>query len=319
MLPPAAAAGAGLCPGGDPAGADRVLRARCAAGRDRAQFARADAGAIAPGLVARAAVRRQAGRSGDPLLAALEHWPGPRGAGRAGRWLGSHDRPRAPAAGAFTELAEARGAAFAALAEPAHARCGSADGAQLGAGRYCRAPLAPAEREAALALARAQDWRRDALPRELRPLAVLHGLARASDSAGCSCYGISTAARSGGHADRTAGAIGELRDEPHRAGRRRRAAAGRGGAVLVAGPGRDRERRAAARAAAGRSRPTSRCPLPTPRDCAAQRRPRPIRSAANSAALTGSTATATGGSPPTKCSPRAPPLSASSMLTATTC
>ena len=39
----------------------------------------------------------------------------------------------------------------------------------------------PREREAVLALVRAQDWRWQRLPRLLRPLAVLHGLAARTD------------------------------------------------------------------------------------------------------------------------------------------
>lgn len=44
----------------------------------------------------------------------------------------------------------------------------------------------PQEREAALALAQQQDWRSARLPRAMRPLVVLHGLARSSVSGGTS-------------------------------------------------------------------------------------------------------------------------------------
>lgn len=116
------------------------------------------------------------GRSGDPLLALLEQWPGPRETltGLVAGWEGMTGAAPLPSA-AFLELAEARGAGFAALAE--------AGEAALRMGRnWALADIAahlshPAEHLAVLDMARAQDWRREALPRALRPLAVLHGLA----------------------------------------------------------------------------------------------------------------------------------------------
>ena len=117
--------------------------------------------------------------SGEPLLVALEHWPGSRDAltGLAGGWeamIGAAPLPPA----AFLALAEARGRGFAALAPEGPPR-----EAALRLGRnWALADIAahlshPAERETVQELARAQDWRRAPLPRALRPLAVLHGLA----------------------------------------------------------------------------------------------------------------------------------------------
>ena len=116
---------------------------------------------------------------GDPLLAALENWPGSRDAltGLVEGWEAMTGVAPLPPA-AFLALAEARGRGFAALAGE-----GTPREAALRLGRnWALADIAmhlshPAERQAALDLARAQDWQRSALPRGLRPLAVLHGLA----------------------------------------------------------------------------------------------------------------------------------------------
>lgn len=84
--------------------------------------------------------------------------------------------------GALECFADGRGAAFAALArhigEPA-----AAPAAERAARGWALADLAAKlgqaeERAAALDLAARQDWARIALPRRLRPLQVLHGLAR---------------------------------------------------------------------------------------------------------------------------------------------
>lgn len=83
---------------------------------------------------------------------------------------------------ALEDFAAGRGAAFAALAH--HMGLADAASAAERAGRgWAAADLAaklgqPEERAAALELAARHDWGRVALPRRLRPLQVLHGLAR---------------------------------------------------------------------------------------------------------------------------------------------
>ncbi len=83
---------------------------------------------------------------------------------------------------------EGRGAAFAALANVVE--CPEASEAARSAGQaWALADLAsrldnPHEREAAMAIVREGEWRRIALPRALRPLAVLHGLAASDGRAG---------------------------------------------------------------------------------------------------------------------------------------
>lgn len=117
--------------------------------------------------------------TGDPLLAALKGWPAARSvlSGLVDGWEAMTGDAPLPAT-AFLSLAEARGAAFAALADTPRASA-----AALRMGRnWALADIAsglsnPQEHAAALELARAQDWRWARLPRSLRPLAVLHGLA----------------------------------------------------------------------------------------------------------------------------------------------
>ena len=111
----------------------------------------------------------------DPLLALLQSWPGPTPvlAGLSDGWEAMTGPAPLPDA-AFLTLAGARAAAFAALAE-------GPDALRMGR-NWALADIAghlgdPRERAAALALARGQDWRQARLPRALRPLAVLHGLA----------------------------------------------------------------------------------------------------------------------------------------------
>ncbi|MBS0483367.1 MAG: hypothetical protein JSR96_14725 [Proteobacteria bacterium] len=82
------------------------------------------------------------------------------------------------AVSALAGLADGRASAVAALADAEHRQ----EAQRAGQG-WALADLAarlsnPAERNAAIALAAAQDWRRPALPRSLRPIAVLHALAR---------------------------------------------------------------------------------------------------------------------------------------------
>lgn len=113
--------------------------------------------------------------SGDPLLDLLRRWRGPAAALAAlsdGWEAMTGPAPLPPEA--FMTLAEARAAALAALAD-------SPDARRMGR-NWALADIAahlsdPREQGAALALARAQDWRQARLPRSLRPLAVLHRLA----------------------------------------------------------------------------------------------------------------------------------------------
>ena len=117
--------------------------------------------------------------TGDPLLQLLRDWPGPRSAlsGLAEGWEAmTGPPPLAPAM--FAALAEARGQAFAALT---HSADDAANALRMGQS-WALADIAahlsdPRECEAVLALVRARDWRWQRLPRALRPLAVLHGLA----------------------------------------------------------------------------------------------------------------------------------------------
>lgn len=125
------------------------------------------------------AARPSPASTGDPLLAALNAWPAARSAlsDLVEGWEAMTGDAPLPAS-AYLSLAGARGAAFAALAGTPEASA-----AALRMGRnWALADIAsglsnPQERAAALELARAQDWRWARLPRSLRPLAVLHGLA----------------------------------------------------------------------------------------------------------------------------------------------
>lgn len=115
---------------------------------------------------------------GEPLLAALSAWE------RrvdvlvtlVDAWEAmTGEAPLAPLV--FERLAEARAGAFAALPPPSDqaetARAARNWASVDIAGKLSRAD----ERSAAWALAKAHDWRPPRLPRSLRPLAVLHGLA----------------------------------------------------------------------------------------------------------------------------------------------
>lgn len=103
------------------------------------------------------------------LIALVDGWEGMVGAGPVG-------------SDALAALAEARALALAG----AGARLAPASGyaeALRAARNWALADLAarlsrPEERDAAIALAARQDWSRPTLPRALRALAVLHGLAR---------------------------------------------------------------------------------------------------------------------------------------------
>jgi phytoene synthase len=123
---------------------------------------------------------------GEPLLAALRSWNGRHRelAPLVDGWEAMTGTAPLPEA-AFLHLAEARGTAFAALADNAAFQ---SEAKRLGrnwalvdiAGRLTN----PQERVTVTALANAQDWRGGRLPRSLRPLVVLHGLAARSLRAG---------------------------------------------------------------------------------------------------------------------------------------
>jgi phytoene synthase len=98
---------------------------------------------------------------------------------------------------AMRAFCRGRGSAFAALAAVAGHEDARTDAFAAGEG-WALADLAgkldaPGERETAMRLVREHDWRRIALPRSLRPLGVLHGLATKAGRAGC---GLETATRS---------------------------------------------------------------------------------------------------------------------------
>lgn len=119
---------------------------------------------------------------GEPLLDLLRDW-GPHKSGLVDLVNGwEHLTGAAPLpSSALAAFAEGRGKAFAALARLVGADAASADAARMG-GAWAIADLAAnlsdgEERQSALALARAQDWRRGALPRAMRPLVILAGLA----------------------------------------------------------------------------------------------------------------------------------------------
>lgn len=126
--------------------------------------------------------------AGDPVISLLE--PFPQGSAELQRLVDGWEQLAGAAAltGPVIEsFAEGRGSAFAALASGLG--CGDSVAEAERAGRnWAMADLCtklgdPAERAAALELAAIQDWRRPALPRSLRPLQVLHGLARRSRGA----------------------------------------------------------------------------------------------------------------------------------------
>ena len=117
--------------------------------------------------------------TGDPLLALLCDLSGSRSAlsGLADGWEAMTGPPPLPSS-AFMALAEARGQAFAALANsPGEAAIVLRMGRSWALADIAAHLSDAREREAVLALVRDQDWRWQRLPRKLRPLAVLHGLA----------------------------------------------------------------------------------------------------------------------------------------------
>ena len=122
--------------------------------------------------------------AGEPLLAMLAPLAGEGAA--LGRLVDGweHLLGDAPlAAAALDEFAAGRGAAFAALARQMELPDAAAVAAERAARGWAAADLAVKlgqdhERAAALDLAARHDWGRIVLPRRLRPLQVLHGLAR---------------------------------------------------------------------------------------------------------------------------------------------
>jgi len=126
---------------------------------------------------------------GEPLLAALSSWEGQLSAlsGLVDGWEAMTEHAPLPQ-DAINELAGARGAAFAALAR----LVGADDEAELAARRgqaWAHADIAsrlthPEEKRSAMARVAEQEWQAGGLPRRLRPLAVLHGLAARSAKRG---------------------------------------------------------------------------------------------------------------------------------------
>ncbi len=118
---------------------------------------------------------------GEPVLAVLRLWGAEAGALSAlvDGWEGLLGDP--PLQGdALERLADGRASAFGALARLLQA---DPDEAIRAARGWALVDLSgklgdPSERSAARELADQLDWRRNRLPRSLRPLAVLHGLAR---------------------------------------------------------------------------------------------------------------------------------------------
>lgn len=130
---------------------------------------------------------------GEPLLELLERWPGSTDklAGLAAGWEALTGEAPLPAT-AFETLAEARAAAFAALGrDPQDAAVAERMGRNWALADIAANLSRPDERATALALAKAQDWRREPLSRALRPLAVLHGLARRDVAGGLTGQPIS--------------------------------------------------------------------------------------------------------------------------------
>ena len=123
---------------------------------------------------------------GERLLVAIRSWKG-RHAGLlplVDGWEAMTGTAPLPEE-AFLKLANARGAAFAALADDAAA----VEDVTRFARNWALADISkrlshPEEQALVLALAKAQNWRSARLPKQLRPLVVLHGLAARSLHAG---------------------------------------------------------------------------------------------------------------------------------------
>lgn len=116
---------------------------------------------------------------GEPLLVALRSWEGQHSAliPLVDGWEAMTGAAPLPEE-AFLKLADARGAVFAALAGDERA---VGDATRMGR-NWALADMSarlshPEEQAMVTALVQAQDWRSARLPKRLRPLVVLHGLA----------------------------------------------------------------------------------------------------------------------------------------------
>ncbi len=125
----------------------------------------------------------------EPVLALLAPWGDRRGAlvALVDGWEALLAEPPIPDA-AIQAFAKGRGAAFAALAERLGAGPFAAAAERFGR-NWALADLAAKTSDAdeasrVRAIAAGQDWSPAKLPRTLRPLAVLHGLARRKQGAG---------------------------------------------------------------------------------------------------------------------------------------
>lgn len=126
----------------------------------------------------------QSFHSGEPVLQALSAWNDRERAqlvALVDGWEALLEEPPIADA-ALMAFANGRGAALAALARQLGADAAEAEARRCGAG-WALAELAqhlsdPAERAQVARLIAAHDWGKPRLPRELRPLAVLDGLAR---------------------------------------------------------------------------------------------------------------------------------------------
>jgi phytoene synthase len=117
--------------------------------------------------------------SGDPLLATLHRWPGPKTelCSLVDGWE-KMTGPPPLSADIFIDLAEARGQAFAALTDsPRQAAIALRMGRSWALADIAIHLSDLRERDRVLTLVRSQNWGWQRLPRKLRPLAVLHGLA----------------------------------------------------------------------------------------------------------------------------------------------
>jgi phytoene synthase len=129
--------------------------------------------------------------SGEPVLAALASWRGQHGllAPLAEAW-GDLSGEAPLDASVFIALAEARAAAYAGLADllgVGHLATGTSRMARAAALADLRGGVShPQERTVLVAMVNAADWRKTRLPRVMRPLTVIHGLAARRKESPCS-------------------------------------------------------------------------------------------------------------------------------------
>jgi len=122
---------------------------------------------------------------GEPLLGALRSWDGqlPALMQLVDGWEAMTGDAPLPSE-ALDRLASARGAAFAALAEivgaPGKAQAAAHSGRAWALADIASRLTRSEEMRTAVELVAGQDWKTGGLPRQLRPLAVLHGLAARS-------------------------------------------------------------------------------------------------------------------------------------------